>query len=96
MDSVYQLIDWSGIHLNVVKFKITAYIHALQIIPRKRSYVEALRSRLAHVTLYLGPHNRLPIPGRTPPWRLPGYISHSVPLPGGTPPLDKESTHSNR
>jgi len=48
---IQQFITWSCIHLNVAKCKITAYIRALQAIPRKRDRDVALRSRLAHVTL---------------------------------------------
>ncbi len=42
---------WSGIHLNVNKCKITAFIHELQAIPRKRNKEDALRARLAHANL---------------------------------------------
>ena len=51
MDTIHQFSTLSGIHLNVVKCKITAYIHELQSIPRKRDPDVALRSCLAHVTL---------------------------------------------
>jgi len=48
---VQQFSEGSGIHFNVAKCKITAYIHALQIIPGKRDRDDGLRSRLAHITL---------------------------------------------
>jgi len=51
LDIVQQFIAWSGIRLNVPKCKITAYIHALQSITRKRDRDEALRARFPHVTL---------------------------------------------
>jgi hypothetical protein len=51
MDIVQQSNSRSDIHLNIAKCKITAYIHALQIIPCKRDWDGALRARLAHVTL---------------------------------------------
>jgi len=34
---VQEFSDWSGIHLNVGKCKVTTYIHELQSIPRKGS-----------------------------------------------------------
>ena len=46
---VDQFIEWSGIYLNASKLKITAFIHELQAIPRKRDRDEALRAKLAHV-----------------------------------------------
>jgi hypothetical protein len=51
LDIVQQFSGWSGIRLNASKRKITAYIHALMTIPRKRDRDEALRARLARVTL---------------------------------------------
>jgi len=39
---VYTFSSWSGIHLNVAKCKIAAYIHALQTITRKRDRDDAL------------------------------------------------------
>jgi hypothetical protein len=41
---VQQFSARSGVHLNVDKCKITAYIHALQSIPRKRDRDDALRA----------------------------------------------------
>jgi len=55
MDIIHQFSTWSCIHLNVVKCKITAYIHELQYIIRKRDRGVALRSRLAHVKLTSSP-----------------------------------------
>jgi hypothetical protein len=67
LDMIQQLSTWSGIHFNVAKCKITAYIHALQAILRKRDRDVALRSRLAHVTLADHPIGALtqdePLPG---------------------------------
>ena len=51
LDIIQQFSTWLGIHLNVAKCKIIAYIHALQAIPQKRDRDVALRSRQAHVTL---------------------------------------------
>jgi hypothetical protein len=51
LDLVDQFSKWSGIHLNVSKYKITAFIHALQAIPRKRDKDDALRSRHANVNM---------------------------------------------
>jgi hypothetical protein len=65
---VQQFSDWSGIHLNVGKCKVTAYIHSLQTIPRKRERDDALRARLAHITL-----SGKPI----------GCLTQDEPLPGG-------------
>jgi len=63
-----QLGSCSGIHLNVETWKITVYNHALQAIPRKKVHDDALRDRLAHVTL----------PGYTM-----GSFAQDEPLPGG-------------
>ncbi len=68
MDIIQHFSNWSGIHLNVAKCKITAYIHALQAIPTKRDRDVAPRSRLAHVT----------IAGRPI-----GVLTQDEPLPGG-------------
>ncbi len=51
LDIIQQFSKWSGIHLNTVKCKITAYIPDLQSIPKKRDRDAALLSRLAHVQL---------------------------------------------
>jgi len=48
---VQQFSEWSSIHLNVGKCKVTAYIHSLQTIPSKRERDDALRARLANITL---------------------------------------------
>ena len=42
---------WSSIYMNVSKCIITAFIHELQAIPRKRNRDDALRARLAHVNM---------------------------------------------
>ncbi len=46
LDIIQHFSTWSGIHLNVAKCKITAYIHVLQAIPTKWDRDVALRSRL--------------------------------------------------
>jgi hypothetical protein len=48
---IQQFSDWAGIRLNVGKCKVTAYIHELQTISRKRERDDVLRARLAHITL---------------------------------------------
>ena len=59
IDIIQQFSTWSGINLNAAKCKITACIHELQAIPKKRDRDVALRSRLAHVTLAgRTPHRR--------------------------------------
>ena len=68
LDIIQQLSTWSGIHLNATKCKITAYIHELQSISKKKERDEALRSRLAHVKL-----SGRPI----------GVLTQDEPLPGG-------------
>jgi hypothetical protein len=68
LDIIQQFSTWSLIHLNVAKWKITTYIHALQAIPRKRDKDVALRSRLAHATLASCPI---------------GALTQDEPLPGG-------------
>jgi hypothetical protein len=65
---VQQFSDWSGIKLNIDKCKVTAYIHSLQSISRKNGRDDALRARLAHITL-----SGKPI----------GSLSQDEPLPGG-------------
>ena len=65
---VQRFSSWSGIHLNVNKCKITAYIHVLQTIPRKKDRNDALGARLARVTLS----------GHTI-----GSLTQGEPLPGG-------------
>ncbi len=51
LDIIQQYSAWSGIHLNTNKCKITAYIHELQSIHKKRDRDTALLSRSAHVQL---------------------------------------------
>ncbi len=51
LDLVDHFSKWFGIHLNVNKCKITAFIQELQSTPRKRDRDDALRARLAHVNL---------------------------------------------
>ncbi len=51
LDIVEQFSDWSGIRLNVGKCKITAYMQKLQPFRKKVDKDDALRTRLAHITL---------------------------------------------
>jgi len=95
LDIIHQFSTWSCIHLNAAKCKITAYIHELQYISRKRDRDVALRSRLVHVTLAGRPIGALtqdePLPG--------GYLS--MPLTSSLSPeahllyLDQVSTHAD-
>jgi len=68
LDIVEQFSDWSGIRLNVGKCKITAYIQGLQSIRKKKIKDDALKARLAHVTIG---DQRI------------GALSQDEPLPGG-------------
>ncbi len=68
LDLVDQFSKSSGIHMNVNKCNITAYIQELESIPRKRDRDEALRARLAHVNLAGRPI---------------GSLTQDEPLPGG-------------
>ena len=43
--------NWYGIRLNVGKCKITAYLQGLESTPKKKDKDDALRARLAHVSL---------------------------------------------
>ncbi len=51
LEMVNQCSEWPGIRLNANKCKITVFLQNLQAIPRKRDRDDALRARLAHVTL---------------------------------------------
>ena len=51
LDLVNQFSMWSGIHLNVNKFKITTFVYEFQAIPRKRDRDDALQARLAYVNM---------------------------------------------
>ena len=51
LDIVEQFSDRFGIRLDVGKCKITAYIQGLQTIRKKSDRDDALRARLAHVSL---------------------------------------------
>ncbi len=79
---VQHFSTWSGIHLNVAKSKITAYIHELQYIPKRKDRDDALRARLAHVTLACHPIGAL-IQDETLPG---GYLGTSL-----TPSLSPEA-----
>ena len=68
LDIAKQFRPWSGIHFHVGKCKITAYIHELQSISNRRDRADALRARLAHVTLS---------------GRFIGSLTQDEPLPGG-------------
>ena len=63
-----QFSKWSGIRLNVNKFKVTVFINDIQTISRKRDRDDALKARLAHVNL-AGRHI--------------GSLTQDEPLPGG-------------
>jgi len=60
--------NWSGIRPNVGKCKITAYLQGLQTTRKKKDRNDALRARLAHVSLG---GQRI------------GVLSQDEPLPGG-------------
>jgi hypothetical protein len=51
LDLVDHFNTWSGIHINVKKCKISAFVQDLQTIPRKRDRDVALQARLARVNL---------------------------------------------
>ncbi len=68
LNIVEQFSDWSGIRLNVGKFKITAYIQGLQSFRKKTDKDDALKARLAHITLG---EQRI------------GVLTQDEPLPGG-------------
>jgi hypothetical protein len=67
LDLADHLSSWSGIHLNVSKCKVTTFLQNLQAIPRKNDRDDALRARLAHVTMEGHPIGSLaqdkPLPG---------------------------------
>ena len=60
LDLVDKFSKWSGVHLNVSKCKINAFIYDRQAIPRKRDRDNALRARLAHVNMAGRPLAPLP------------------------------------
>ena len=68
LDIVEQFSDWSGIRLNVGKCKLTAYLQGLQSIQKKPERHDALKARLAHVSIG---GQRLEV------------LSQDEPLPGG-------------
>ena len=68
LDIVEQFSDWSGIRLNVGKCKIAAYIQSLQSFRKKTDREDALKARLAHITLG---GQRI------------GVLTQEEPLPGG-------------
>jgi len=51
LDIVEHMSNWPGIRLKVGKCKITAYIQKLQSFSKKADTNDALRARLAHITL---------------------------------------------
>ena len=71
---MYEFNSWSGIHLNVGKYKIMACIQALQTIRKKRDIDDTLRARLANVSIGGRPVGTLtldePLPG--------GYVGTAV------------------
>jgi len=68
LDIVEKYSDWSGIHLNAGKYKSTVYIIGLLSIRENLDRNDALRARLAHITLG---GQRM------------GNLSQDEPLPGG-------------
>ena len=68
LNIVEQFSDWSGIRLNVGKCKVTAYLQGLQTLRKKKDKDDALRARLANISI-----------GGT---RI-GVLSQDEPLPGG-------------
>jgi hypothetical protein len=68
LDIVEQISDWSGIRLNVEKCKITPYIQSMQSFRKKMGRDDALKARLAHITLR---GQRI------------GVLTQDEPLPGG-------------
>ncbi len=67
LDIVEQFSEWSGIRLAVGKYKITAYMQGLQSFRKKSDRDDALRARLALITLG---GQRI------------GVLTHDEPLPG--------------
>ncbi len=51
LNIVELLSNWSGIRLNVGRCKITAYLQGLQSTRKKKDRNDALRARLARVSL---------------------------------------------
>jgi hypothetical protein len=51
LDIVEQFSVWSGIRLNIKKYRITAYMHKLQSVRKKTDRDNALRARMAHIAL---------------------------------------------
>jgi hypothetical protein len=84
LDIIQQFSTWSGIHLNTAKCKITAYIHELQSIPKKRDRDADLLSRLAHIQLAGRPIGALtqdePLPGGYLGTSLTASLSPEAPL----------------
>ncbi len=68
LEIVEQFSTWSGIHLYAGKCKIAAYIHGLQSIQKKTHRDDALRARLAHVSIR---------------GRQIGSLAQDEPIPGG-------------
>ncbi len=68
LDIVEQFSDWSGIRLNAGNFKITVCIQSLQPFRKNTERDDALKARLAHITLG---GQRI------------GVLTHEEPLPGG-------------
>jgi hypothetical protein len=51
LNIVEQFSDWSGIRLKMGKCKITAYLQGLQTLRKKKDKNDALRARLANISL---------------------------------------------
>ena len=94
LEIVEQSSDWSGIRLNVGKYKNTAYMQNLQSFCKKTDKDDALKARLAHITLG-GATNRGPHKGRNPSGRISRHGPHGIPMPGGPSPMYKATTRDH-
>ena len=68
LEVVNTFIEWSGIRLNISKYRLTCYIYELQSLKRKKDRDSALQARLANIRV-----------GQTPI----SIISQDDPLPRG-------------
>jgi len=90
---IQEFSEWSGIHFNVGKCKVTAYIYELQSIPpQKGPGRSSSRTPRAHHSRRTA--HKLPNPGRISPGRILRHVPHGVPLSCGTPTMDKGPTQS--
>ena len=89
LEIVEQFSEWSGIRLDVEKFKITAYMQNLQSFRKKTGRDDALKARLAHITLG---GQRIGVLTQNEP--LP-HGPHGIPMPGCPPPVDKTTARNH-